>query len=108
MKQQTRCTFTGVFAPESHVKYVLNLLPYLLAIFMRRKVRKRTFWNVRPTKTQISLRIRAVWSESSLSARRNFASLAIRNAPSEDSDQTVRMHRLILIFTGGSCPRAKR
>ena len=24
--------------------------------------RKRTFWHVRPTKTQITLRIRAVWS----------------------------------------------
>ena len=29
---------------------------------MTRNVRKRTFWNVRPTKTQNSLRIRAVWS----------------------------------------------
>ena len=27
-----------------------------------RNMRKRTFWHVRPTKTQISLRIRAVWS----------------------------------------------
>ena len=31
-------------------------------------VRKRTMWNVRPAKTQIRLRIRAVWSESSLGA----------------------------------------
>ena len=46
---------------------------------LNRNVRKRTFtsWHMRPTKTQISLRIRAVWSESSLSAWRNFASLAI-------------------------------
>ena len=35
---------------------------------MSRNVRKRTFWHVLPTKIQISLRIRAVWSESSLSA----------------------------------------
>ena len=40
-------------------------------------LKKVPSWHVRPTKTQISLRIRAVWSESSLSARRNFASLAI-------------------------------
>ena len=33
---------------------------------------------MRPTKTQISLRIRAVWSESSLSEWRNFAPLAIQ------------------------------
>ena len=32
------------------------------------KVRKRTFGHVRPAKIQISLRIRAVWSESSLGA----------------------------------------
>ena len=52
--------------------------------------RKRTFWHVCPTKTQISLRIRTVWSESLLWAWRNIASLAIQNTPREDSDQTVR------------------
>ena len=31
----------------------------------------------------------------SLSALRNFASLTSQNAPSEDSDQTARMRRLI-------------
>ena len=40
-------------------------------------------------KTQISLHIYAVWSESSLFAWWNSASLTIQNAPSEDSDQTV-------------------
>ena len=63
-------------------------------------VRKPTFWHVRPTKTQISLRMRTVWLEYSLSAWRNFASLAIQIAPSEDSDQTARMRRLIWIFAG--------
>ena len=56
-----------------------------------RNVGKHTFRYVRPAMIQISLRIRAVWSESSLSAWRNFASLAIQNASSEDSDQTARM-----------------
>ena len=65
---------------------------------------KRAFWHVRRTKTQISLRICAVRSESSLSAWRNLASLAIQNAPSEDSDQTARMRRLIWIFAGRTCP----
>ena len=45
---------------------------------------------MRPTKTQISLRIRAVWSNSSLSAWRNFASLASQNVPGEGSDQTAQ------------------
>ena len=65
-----------------------------------RNAQKCTYWHARPTKTQVSLRLRAGWSESSLSACRNFASLAIQNAPSEDSDQTARMRRLIWIFVG--------
>ena len=56
--------------------------------------------SVRPAKTQISLGIRPVWSESSLSAWRNLGSLAILWAHSEDSDQTGRMPRLIWVFAG--------
>ena len=40
---------------------------------------------------QISLHIHEVWSDSSLSAWRIFASLAIKIAPIEDFDQTARM-----------------
>ena len=47
--------------------------------------------SVRPAKTQISLGIRPVWSESSLSAWRKFEPLAIHWAHSQDSDQTERM-----------------
>ena len=43
---------------------------------------------VHPAKTQISLGIRPVWSESSLSAWRKAVSLATHWAHSEDSDQT--------------------
>ena len=56
--------------------------------------------SVRPAKTQISLGIRPVWSESSLSARRNLGPLATHWAQSEDSDQTSRMPRLIWVFAG--------
>ena len=42
---------------------------------MNRNGRKHTFWYVRPTKIQIRLRIRAVWSEPSLSISRKFASV---------------------------------
>ena len=55
---------------------------------------------VRPAKTQMSLGIRPVWSESSLSAWRKLGSLATHWAHSEDSDQTGRMPRLILVFAG--------
>ena len=39
-------------------------------------------------------------SLTSLSAWRKFTYLAIQNMPSEDSDQTLGMHRLIWIFAG--------
>ena len=61
---------------------------------------KTTKWSVCPAKTQISLGIRPVWSESSLSAWRNTGSLATHWAHSEDSDQTGRMPRLIWVFAG--------
>ena len=56
--------------------------------------------SVRPVKTQISLGIRPVRSESSQSAWRNIRSLATHWAHSEDSDQTGRMPRLIWVFAG--------
>ena len=56
--------------------------------------------SVRPAKTQISLGIRPVWSESSLSAWRNLGSLATHWAHSEDSDQNGQMPRLIWVFAG--------
>ena len=59
-------------------------------------MRKHTFRHVRPKRTQLKLISLLIQSEqSSLSAGRNFASLAAQNAPSEDSDQTVQMCRLI-------------
>ena len=57
-------------------------------------------WHVRPAKTQISLGIRPVWLEHSLSASRKLRSLATHWAHSEDSDQTGRMSRLIWVFAG--------
>ena len=56
--------------------------------------------SVRPERTRISLGICPVWSESSLSAWRNFGPLATHWAHSRDSDQTGRMPRLIWVFAG--------
>ena len=61
------------------------------------KINKMT---LRPAKTQISLGIRLVWSEFSLSAWRKRGSLAIHWAHSEDCDQTGWMPRLVWVFTG--------
>ena len=56
--------------------------------------------SVRPAKTQISLGICPVWSESSLSAWRKLGPLATHWVHSEDSDQSGRMPRLIWVFAG--------
>ena len=53
-----------------------------------------------PAKTQISLGIRPVWSESSLCARWVAKDPSFLHADSEDSDQTGRMPRLIWVFAG--------
>ena len=50
---------------------------------------------VRPAKTQTSLGIRPVWSESSLRADWVAKDPRFHDADSEDSDQTGRMPRLI-------------
>ena len=47
--------------------------------------------HVHPAKTQISLDICPVWSDSSMSAWRKLRSLATHSANSENSDHTGRM-----------------
>ena len=55
---------------------------------------------VRPEKTQISMGIRPVWSESSLCAWWVAKDPSFLHADSEDSDPTGRMPRLIWVFAG--------
>ena len=59
--------------------------------------------SVCPVKTRISLGIRPVWSECSLSAWRKLGSLTTHWVHSEDSDQTGRMPRLIWVFALSCC-----
>ena len=56
--------------------------------------------SVHLAKTQISLGICPVWSESSLSTWRKLGSLATLWVHREDSGQTGRMPRLIWVFAG--------
>ena len=70
----------------------------LFCMHLSHRLTKPTKWHVRTAKTQISLGIRPVWSESSLSAWRSIGPLATQKAHSEDSDQTGRMPRLIRVF----------
>ena len=69
-------------------------------IRLSRLMTKPTKWHVHPVKTQISLDIRPVWPESSLSAWRKFGSLATHWAYSKDSGQTGQMPRLKWAFSG--------
>ena len=55
---------------------------------------------VRPAKTQISLVIHPVWSESSLYTQWVAKDPSFLHADSEDSDETGRMARLIWVFAG--------
>ena len=55
---------------------------------------------VRPAQTQISLGIRQVWPDSSLSAQRVAKGLSYLHAESDASDQTGRMPRLIRVCAG--------
>ena len=67
---------------------------------MSRKVRNRTFGHVRPAKIQISLRVRAGWSESSQGAFWIAKDAKFLHADNEDYDLTVRIRRLIWVFVG--------
>ena len=60
-----------------------------------------------PAKIQISLRIRAVWSESSLGAFSIAKDTKFLHADNEDSDQTARMRRLIWVFFGRTCQKVR-
>ena len=61
---------------------------------------KPTKWPMHPAKTQISLGIRPVWSESSLCAQWVAKDPSFLHEDSEDSDQIWRMPRLIWVFAG--------
>ena len=64
---------------------------------------KPTKWHVRPAKTQISLGIRPVWSESLLCTQWVAKDPSFLHVDSKDSDQTGWMPRLIWVFTGRTC-----
>ena len=70
---------------------------------MNRLMTKPTKWHMRPVKTQISLGIRPVWSESLLCAQWVAKDSSFLHADSEDSDETGQTPRLIWVFGGRTC-----
>ena len=86
-----------------HVSWTVEIKPYLYIILLTRYELPHDKTNnvaVRPVKTQISLGICPVWSESSLWAQWAAKDPSFLHADSEDSDQTGRMPRLIWVFAG--------
>ena len=71
--------------------------------YKKRNGRKRTFGRMRPAKIQIRLRMRAVWSESSLGALWTANQPRFLRADSEGCNQTARMRRMIYVFAGRTC-----
>ena len=67
---------------------------------MSHTLSKRTFEHVHPTKIQISLWIRALWSESSLGVIWTDKDANFLHADIKDSDLTVRTRRPISVFVG--------
>ena len=70
---------------------------------INRLMTKPTKWYMCPAKTQISLGIRPVWSESSLCAQWVAKDSSFLHADSKDSDRTGRIPRLIWVFAGCTC-----
>ena len=74
---------------------------------INRDVRKRISVDVLSGKIQISLRIRAVWSEPSLAAFRIVSVAKFLQADNEDSDQTARERRLIRVNVWRPCQKVR-
>ena len=65
---------------------------------MSRLLTKPAKWHLRPAKTQLSLGIRPIWSETSQWAQWVAEDPMFLHADSEDSGKTGRMPRLIWVF----------
>ena len=99
---------TAIFQiSDNIIKFLLYTVIYLFYVNLTIQLSqfepphdKTNEMSVCPAKTQISLGIRPVWSESSVSAWRKLVSLTTHWAHNEDFDQTGRIARLIWVFAG--------
>ena len=76
----------------------MTMICFMPKACLNRLMTKPTKWSVRPAKTQISLGIHPVWSESSLCTQLVANDLLLLYMRSEDSNQTGRMPTLIWVF----------
>ena len=105
-KTLTHPSMSHIYTASLHNWFINQMLQcHLFSSGLNRSKMTSAKWHVHPAKTQISLGIRPVWSESSLSAWRKLRSLAIHRADSEDSDQTGHTVILLVLSWGGSFVR---
>ena len=71
--------------------------------YLSQPTTKSTIRLVRPAKTQISLRIRVGWSESSLFAYVFYSLQVIKRGINESSCNTGWIYRLIWVFASYTC-----
>ena len=97
----TTCVDVG-FAVSQFInkKFHFNNKITWLSIHLSCLMTKPAKWHVHPTKTQISLGIHPVWSESSLCTQWVAKDPNFLHGDSKDSDQTGQMPRLIQVFAG--------
>ena len=80
-------------------KHVCSLNVNICKLELSQCMRFLTMWYVRPAKPQISLRIRAVWSESLLVAWIFYECWATYRTSFGDSKLKGRLHRLVWVYT---------
>ena len=92
-----------MFTLPSVTVYIIKMCITEVKSDLSRLMSKPAKWSVRPAKTQISLGIRPVWSESSLCAEWVAKDPSFLHAHRQVSDQTGQMRRLIWTFAGCTC-----
>ena len=101
--QGLRYPLTESMASNCRINRRLEKVMVRVNNYFSQRMTKPTKWHVRPAKRQISLGIRRVWSEPSMSTWRKLGSLATHWAHSKDSDQAGWMPRLIWVFARRTC-----
>ena len=91
---QNKCDRPG----HSHSHYLIRV--FSVCWYMSQRKTKPTTILVRPVKTQISLRICAVWSESSLIPCAFYSLQAIQRGIKKNACPTGWMYRLTWVFDG--------
>ena len=95
----------GCQSPNYSVEKSMKFWKYFALVQRHVSLNLRKMYLLTCKLIQISLRIRAVWSESSLSAWKTFEPFAIQNAYKEYSDYTAQIRSWNWIIERRICPK---